>query len=176
MDLRAYLDHRIEDLNVQLERVQSLYHLVDEVILARSFYRASAITPPPTDHVAPPDEAIEEIPIKTSTGLLLAHTQVQGNEVRILPVRALALSVKTPPFQSFLLNRILDPMRERSRDELHKGNIAPTAAFTYDVVTDGDTLQSIVITNYDTRQRLREIVSSSRWTFEKMYERESASR
>jgi hypothetical protein len=176
MDLRVYLDQRIDDLNTQLEKVKSLYRLVDEVILARSFSRASAIAPSPPGHVELPTEAIEKIPIKTSTGLLLAHLYVQENEVRIVPAKELALSVKTPPFQSFLINRILDPMRDRSRVEVHKGNVTPTEAFTYDIVADEDTLEAIVIQNYVSRKRLREIVSSSRWTFEKMYEREVASR
>jgi hypothetical protein len=176
MNLRVYLDQRIDDLNVQLENVKSLYRIVDEVILARSFYRASAIVPSPPSHEEMPSEAIEVIPIKTSMGLLLASLHVQGNEVRIVPAQELGLSVKTPPFQSFLINRILAPMRDRSRDEVHKGNIDPTAAFTFNVVTDGDTLKSIVIQNYISRNRLREITSSSRWTFEKMHERAVASR
>jgi hypothetical protein len=176
MDLRVYLEQRIDDLNVQLENVNSLYRLVDEVILARSFSRASTIVPSPPSHEELPSEAFEEIPIKTSTGLLLASLHVQGNEVRIVPAQELALSVKTPPFQSFLINRILAPMRDRSRDEVHKGSIDPTVAFTFNVVTDGDILKSIVIQNYVSRNRLREIASSSRWTFEKMHERAAASR
>ena len=176
MNLRAYLDQRIDDLNAQLENVKSLYQIVDEVILSRSFYKASAIAPSPPSPMELPREAIEEIPIKTSTGLLLAHLYVQGNEVRIVLAKELALSVKTPPFQSFLIDRILNPMRDRERDRVHQGHITTTEALTFDIVTDRDTLEEIVIQNYASRKRLREIVNSSRWTFEKMYEREVASR
>jgi len=176
MDLRMYLDQRINDLNIQLEKVKSLYQLLDEVILARSFYRASAITQHSPRQPELPPEKLDTVPIKTSAGLLLAHLHIQDDEVRIVPAKELALSVKTPPFQSFLIDRILGPMRDGSRDEVHKGNIAPTEAFSYDIITDGDALESIVIHNYISRKRLREIVSSTRWTFEKMLERATASR
>jgi hypothetical protein len=61
-------------------------------------------------------------------------------------------------------------MRTKDQEASQKGVIMPTQTLSYEIIAEGDVLKELIIRNYGTRRRLREIISSSRWTFDKMYE------
>ena len=46
----------------------------------------------------------------------------------------------------------------------------PDKVFSYNVIREGELVREILIRNYDD-ERLKELKSSIRWTFEKMYEK-----
>ncbi|HYB68937.1 MAG TPA: hypothetical protein VEC97_05260, partial [Candidatus Acidoferrales bacterium] len=50
------------------------------------------------------------------------------------------------------------------------GQVAPDKILCFDIVREGDVISEIVIRNFDS-DRLRELKSSIRWTFEKMLEK-----
>jgi len=50
------------------------------------------------------------------------------------------------------------------------GQLPPERVFTYNIVRQGDIIKEVVIRNVD-EERLRELKSSIRWTFEKMLEK-----
>jgi hypothetical protein len=92
-------------------------------------------------------------------------------EIRIVPAEGLDYTVSTPPFQSFLLTRILDPMRARDAEAAQRGEITSDKILSYEVVRDGDVIREVRVRNYGDERRLREIRTASRWTLEKMYEK-----
>jgi len=96
---------------------------------------------------------------------------VGDEEVRIIPAEGLIFDINIPPFQAFLITRILEPMRAKDIEASHKGMIIPDQVFSYEIITEGDIIKELIIRNCGTRKRLREIISSSRWTFDKMYEK-----
>jgi hypothetical protein len=61
-------------------------------------------------------------------------------------------------------------MRAKDMDDSQRGVILPDRVLSYEIVAEGDIIRELVIRNYGTRARLRELVSSTRWTFDKMYE------
>jgi len=170
MGLRSYLEGRIRELEEESEKLKALFKIVDEAIVTKSFKKAEAI--PIAAPEAPPSPKFrEEVPLKTSTGMLLATMYIGDEEVRIVPAEGLAFTANTPPFQQFLITRILEPMRAKDLEASQGGMIMPDQVFSYETVTEGEVIRELIIRNYGTRRRLREIISSSRWTFDKMYEK-----
>ena len=168
MDLRGYLEKRIQELDQESERLKALFKIVDEVIVSKSFRTAGAI---PVEKPQPAPEKKEGVPLKTASGILLANMYIDESDVRILPAEGLIFPANTPPFQAFLISRVLEPMKARDAEAMQKGEIMPDDTLTYEVVKEGDNIKEIVIRNCGDEKRLREIRTSARWTFEKMYEK-----
>ena len=170
MDLRGYLEKRVQELEDEAEKLKSLFKIVDEVIVTKSFKRAEAIPIMPVATVALPTEAWEDTPLKTSTGTLLATMRVGDGGLRIVPAEGLAFDVETPPFQWYL-DQILEAMHINDGTASERGEITPDNILSYEVVREGDIIVEIRVNNYGSEKRLREITSTSRWTLEKMYEK-----
>ncbi len=190
IEVRVYLDERIRSLEDEVDKLKSLFKIVDEVIISKSFRTTEPITQPkpettqkasqPTVKTAAPSiEATipqgEEIPLKTQNGRLLANAYTTEEEMHIIPEKELTLTVNTPPFQSFFVNRILESMRLRDQEDAASGAIPPSEVFEYHVVTEGESIREITIRNYGSPKRLREIITTARWTLEKMNEKEAPS-
>ena len=71
---------------------------------------------------------------------------------------------------SFLVERILARMQEKDSELVRMGQLTPDKMFAYNIVLEGDLIREIMFKNVD-EERLRELKSSIRWTFEKMYEK-----
>jgi hypothetical protein len=190
IEVRVYLDERIKSLEDEVDKLKSLFKIVDEVIVSKSFRTTETVTQPkpetakkaspPTVKIATPqiEAAVppgEEIPLKAQNGRLLANVYTTEEEMHILPAKELALTVNTPPFQSFLINRILESMRLRDQEDAASGAIPPSEVFEYHVVAEGESIIEIAIRNYGNPKRLREIITTARWTLEKMNEKEASS-
>ena len=173
MELRSYLEKRLKELEEESERLRTLSKIVEEVVISKSFRVAETLQPTPTKKEAPPttSEPAENIPLKTSQGVLLADMYVTSQNVRIVPVEALTFSVNTPPFQTFFITRILESMKVKDDEAVKQGQFLPEQALSYNVVTEGDVIREVAVRNYGDERRLREIKSTCRWTLEKMYER-----
>ena len=187
MELRTYLDSRIKQLEDEQEKLKTLFKIVDEVIVSKSFRIAETTQQPrpepapkavmhPSAQAAPTHvEAIvqsgEEIPLKTQNGVLLANMYVDETDIHIIPDKEKVLQLSTPPFQSFLVGRILESMRLKDQEDVKTGALAPNLAFEYEVIKEEDIIREIVIRNYGNQRRMREIMTTTRWTLEKMNEK-----
>jgi len=170
IDLRGYLERRIRDLEEETRKLKEMFKIVDEVILTKSFKKAEMI--PVTVSESPrTTEVSEEIPLKTATGTLLATMYVGEEEARIVPTKDLTFTINTPPFQTFFITRILEPMKAKDSEDSQRGIILPNQIFSYETIVEGEVIKEFIIKNFQTRKRLREIISSARWTFDKMYEK-----
>jgi hypothetical protein len=184
MDLREYLETRIQTLNDELEKLQALYKIVDEVIISRSFQGAESLLKEQPSEIRSSDsvastiepvtstiEPVERVPLMTNRGVLLAEALIQPQNVRIIPAKDMNFNVNTTPFQSFFVSRILESMKEKDNEAVKKGEILSEMALTFEIRSDDDIIQEISVNNYGDAQRLREIRNSCRWTLEKMFER-----
>ena len=174
MSLRGYLEKRIQDLEDETEKLKALFKIIDEVIVTKSFKKAETIPIIKPESSSHPTFK-EEIPLKTPRGILLATMYVGEDEAKIIPAEALIFTISTPPFQTFLINRILEPMRVKDIEGSQKGEVLPNQIFSYETVTEGDVIKEVLIRDFRTRKRLREIISSARWTLDKMYEKNRTS-
>jgi len=100
----------------------------------------------------------------------LAIIYVEKNSLHVLPDESKSFSVNTPPFNHFLVERILARMQEKDSELVRMGQLTSDKMFAYNIVREGEFIREIIIKNVD-EERLKELKSSLRWTFEKMYEK-----
>ena len=181
-EFRAWLEKRIEKVETELEGLQVLLEFTDKSLLEKGFKRAEmtkpTLTPKQVEPTTQSEIAIplttmeyeETIPLKTVTGDLLADMHIADDSIRIVLPKDKNFDVNTPPFTSFLVERVLAKMQEKDREATSTGDVAPDKILSYDIIRDGDTVREVTIKNIGP-ERLQELKSTVRWTLEKMYEK-----
>ena len=176
---RERIERRINRLMAELKHLQFLLKLIDERIAAASFKPAEALVAkaapeaPPAQPPAPPSQAQlgEAYPLKASDGTLLATLYVKGDELRLVPSEELKFNVNTPPFQQFLIAKVLNRMAAKDKDDAAAGRIGPDEIFTYKVVQEGGVIREVIVRNVREERRMATLKNAFRWTLEKMYEK-----
>ena len=125
------------------------------------------IEPKPSPHPADDDE----MSITGKDGTLLGSLVVDGGTLVFTPSDVFEFTTDIPPFQSFLIERVLDNMRRTDQERSSNGELDPQEILEYSLETDRDKIISLSITNYGGERRLRELNSSLRWTLDKMYDK-----
>ncbi|MGB9740819.1 MAG: hypothetical protein ACP5IM_06220 [Candidatus Bathyarchaeia archaeon] len=182
-EFKERIEKRIEQLKAELEELQITLELVKSILLEKGFKRAEITMKPEalaetapkkaeTEAVppAPPVEYENVIQLKATSGELLATLYVGENTLRVVPAEDKDFNVDTPPFNSFLVERVLMKMQEKDLELARAGQLPPEKVFSYNIVKEGNFLREIYIKNVD-EERMRELKSSIRWTLEKMYEK-----
>ncbi|MEM3616511.1 MAG: hypothetical protein QXJ31_01175 [Candidatus Bathyarchaeia archaeon] len=180
------LERRVEKLESELRELKSILEAVNSVLLAKGFKRAEiAKAPAPTlPAVAVPTkeeemviqlpaqmpEFKEVIPLKTAAGELLATLYVGEAFLKIVLAEDKKFNVNTPPFNQFLVERVLARMQQKDGELAKAGKLKPEEIFSYNIVRDGEIIREIHVKNFDA-ERLKELKSSVKWTLEKMYEK-----
>jgi hypothetical protein len=174
--LRAILEKRIETMEEELDGLKTLLELIDANLLKEGFKRAEITEPkqPPMPKQETSQLSAEKqkkgVPLKTVTGDILAQLYVEKDSMRVAFAEDKNFDVNTPPFTSFLVERVLAKMKEKDKEAADKGEIAPDNVLSYDIKRDENIVREIDIRNIKPG-RARELKSSIRWTVEKMYER-----
>ncbi len=179
------LETRIEELNAELTDLNATLDTVNLILLEKGFKRPEISvksTMPAT--TAEQEELIRsenvlqtetEAPnvtvLKSDTGEDLADLYV-GNDgsLHVVLAKDKNFDINTPPFNQFLIQRVLLKMQERDSELVRSGQLTPDGILCFDMVREGDSIRGLVIRNFDS-DRLRELKSSIRWTLEKMFEK-----
>jgi len=173
-ELRALLQKRVRDMETEMEGLRILLGFIDDTLLDEGFKRAEIVKPVPTHPkaVSQPQAIQHErsIPLKTVTGDLLANLYVGEDSMRVVLAEDKSFDVNTPPFTSFLVDRVLAKMQEKDREATSTGEITPDQILSYNIARDGELIREIIIRNVRP-ERSRELKSAVRWTLEKMYEK-----
>jgi len=180
------LEKRLEALNVETAEVTATLDVVNSVLLEKGFRRGDVndVAQEPKQQVVQEEKKpVEEkvpvtqvqepesvIPLKTVNDEPLALIYVEKGELHVLPDENKRFSIKTPPFSQFLVERVLARMQEKDNELVRMGQLTPEKMFAYNIVLEGDLIREILFKNVD-EERLGELKSSIRWTFEKMYEK-----
>ena len=186
VSLKKKLEKRIEKLEAEMKETTATLEAVNSILLEKGFKRGdikevklSEKEALPTIHVTikgekstmphatAPDKVI---PLKTMNEEPLAIIYVDKEALHVLPDESKKFSVSTPPFQQFLIERVLTKMQEKDSDLVRKGQLTPDKMFGYNIVSEGDLIREIELMNVD-EERLKELKSSIRWSLEKMYEK-----
>jgi hypothetical protein len=183
------LEDQLEKLTVETLEVQANLDAVNQILLEKGFKRGDikevpeAPAPVLNEVVLPKQEPEASktsaaqhtepesvIPLKTMTEEPLALMYFDKQTIHVLPDESKNFSVNTPPFTNFLVEKVFAKMQEKDKEFVRLGQLKPDVMFTYSIVREGDLIREIVIKNVDD-ERLKELKSSIRWTFEKMYEK-----
>ncbi|MEM3731656.1 MAG: hypothetical protein QW667_06990 [Candidatus Bathyarchaeia archaeon] len=172
IEFKQKIEKRIEELDSELKEMQAILEAVNSILLEKGFKRAEITKPVAVAEVPPPKGATTEnvVELKATNGELLATLYISEDSLRVLPAEGLNFNVNTPPFTTFLVERVLAKMQEKDSELAKTGHLEPEKIFSYTILTDGDVLREIIVKNVG-EDRLRELKSSIRWTLEKMYEK-----
>ena len=181
------LEKRTERLESELKELKSILEAVNSVLLAKGFKRAEIVKKPPAEamppikeeeKIQPPTPVLEFreiIPLRTAAGEPLAKIYVGENFLKIVLAEDKNFDVNTPPFNQFLVERVLAKMQQKDSELAKAGKLKPEEIFAYNIVREGDFVREIHVKNFDA-ERLKEIKSSVKWTLEKMYEKMKSQR
>jgi hypothetical protein len=188
VNFKKKLEKQIEDLNAEMQDLTATLDMVNSILLEKGFKRGNIKevkaqkeeNEPPTVNVTVKDErvtaepyAVEPesvVPLRTMGDEPLAIIYIKKDSLHVLPDESKKFSFSTPPFQVFLVERVLAKMQDKDNDLVRTGKLKADKIFAYDIVTEGDLIREIVLRNVD-EDRLKELKSSIRWTLEKMYEK-----
>jgi hypothetical protein len=187
--LKKRLEEQLEKLEVETKEVQDTLDTVNQILLEKGFKRGDikevniqtvipkeVVLPkhePESPKTAPANqntEAESVIPLKTMTDEPLALIYFEKQAIHVLPDETKKFCVNTPPFTNFLVEKVFAKMQEKDKELVRLGQLSTDKMFSYNIVHEGDLIREIIIKNADD-ERLKELKSSIRWTFEKMYEK-----
>lgn len=104
----------------------------------------------------------------------VARVHVTSEEVTIIPEDNIKISIETPPFRSFFLNRILQGMKNKDLDKNKQGQLSEPDIISYDITTEEenkDILKKIKIKNYRDKERINEIFNTAAWVLTRMLDK-----
>jgi len=188
------LEDQLEKLDAEVKEVQATLDTVNTILLEKGFKRGDIKEVPPSVSVPkevvlpklepepqkvvvtqtqPTQQHTEQesvIPLKTMTEDPLAIMYFDKQTVHVLPDESKNFSINTPPFTNFLVEKVFAKMQEKDKELVRLGQMSTDRMFSYNIVREQDLIREIVIKNVDD-DRLKELKSSIRWTFEKMFEK-----
>lgn len=185
LKMRADLEERVERLREEIDDINVAMAEIDKMIVGQGFRQPSAFQPmkapeakpaekpqaPKPQEVKAPDTVADGSSIQAKDGTALGRVQLTDDTIQFTPREGLAFTITTPPFQSFLLDRVLANMKTTDEARAATGEITPEQVLSYSVDLDGETIRGLLIRNYGGERRLREIQSSLRWSLDKMYDK-----
>jgi len=162
MELRKWVEEKIEELEGDVARLKELLTVIDGFLRREGFKPAVGIERP---------VAKEVHAIKNRSGRLMANAYVDEKMIVIIPAEDVRLSPDTPPFKSFFLGKVLGGMASSDEEDVRSKELSKDDVISYRYEEHENAIKRIVIENYRTSTRQREILSSIRWTFERMLEK-----
>ena len=184
------LEEQLEKLTTETKEIQATLDTVNQILLEKGFKRGDIkeVTAAPTlalkevvlpkHENEPPKPSLTQqhtepesvIPLRTMADEPLALLYFDKQTIHVLPDETKNFSVNTAPFTNFLVEKVFSKMQEKDKELVRLGQLTPEKMFSYSVVREGDLIREIIIKNVDD-ERLKELKSSIRWTFEKMFEK-----
>jgi len=181
------MEDQLEKLASESKEIQAALDTVNSILLEKGFKHGEIKEVPdapalkevvlpkpepelpnhPIKHVA---EEESVIPLKTMSEEPLALICFDKQGMHVLPDESKNFSVNTPPFGNFLVEKVFAKMQEKDSELIKTKQLTADKMFSYNIVREGDLIREIIIRNIDD-ERLKELKSSIRWTFEKMYEK-----
>jgi hypothetical protein len=174
--MKAYLEKRAAQLQEELNLIGSMGKLVDSALVDRSFKKvelpasASKVSAPPTSGFVEPNI----VSVTTEGGTHLADMEITKEGFALTPSSGLNFDVDSPPFRSFLIGRVLEPMKTKDNQSVQAGEISPEEALSYELEQDGNSLRKLIVTNCGDEKRLQELKNAIRWTLRRLYENMTA--
>ncbi len=174
-EFKKELEEKITEAEKNLDNLKNLLEFVDRIILESGFKRAKLPKLTPTISQVTPTSAIGKhtVALKDASGEPLADLHLNRDSMHVIIPETRTFNRNTPPFQQFLIERVLEKMLEKDVEAANKGEMSRDNIFSYELVLDGDSIRKIAI-KHVTPERVRELKSSIRWTLEKMYEKTKA--
>ncbi|WP_054855001.1 hypothetical protein [Vulcanisaeta sp. JCM 16161] len=168
LELRDKLDSRIKELQEELDLLNEVKGVIDSIIKSQSIVPATELMSKPQDL----GKLVETREIRSRVGNeLLGTVEVYENGVSIKPIKP--FDKDNTAFRRFFRDKILEGFKQEDDKLVKDGQLRREEAFNYEIKLDGDNVVGIVIKNYRSDERLREIIRAIRWTLERVLKEEA---
>ncbi len=184
LQFKETMEQRMAELEAEAADLRAAMAAIDKMIVAEGFRTPTAPkaapqpkprteTPQPTPQAETlqPESFEEGMSITSKDGTVLGRMNVEGKDLLFEPQPEYKFKTDIPPFQSFLVERVLANMSSTDRERAANGEIDQSEILEYEVKEEDGVLKELHVRNYGGERRLREINSSLRWTFDKMYDK-----
>jgi len=184
LQFRETMEQRMAELEAEAADLRAAMAAINKMIVAEGFRTPTAPkaapqpkprteTPQPTPQAdtLQPESFEEGMSITSKDGAVLGRMNVEGKDLLFEPQPEYEFKTDIPPFQSFLVERVLANMSSTDRERAADGEIDQSEILEYEVKEEDGVLKELHVRNYGGERRLREINSSLRWTFDKMYDK-----
>lgn len=171
LNIREDLEKRIGRIQAEIEDLRKAIAEIDRLIVRQGFRQPIPVPAEPKLALEGDVGGGERISVKSKDGEILGSLRMDEAEIVFKPRDDLSFTTAIPPFRSFFIERVLSNMRSTDERKVTTGEISPDEVLSYDVETEGELILRVVIRNYGGERRLREIRSSLRWAFDKMYDK-----
>ena len=174
--LKESLIEQIDKHQESIEMLEKNIIILDLLLKDSSFTKASQLgTTKKAEIQNKPDttkKLVENsIPIKrVSDGKVIANAYVTPEQVSIVLDDEIEISVDTPPFKSFFLDRIIGEMKKKDIAEAEKGKIQKESIIDYIINKNGSDIREIIIKNYRQKERVNELINTAGWSLTRMLE------
>ena len=187
LKIRSDLEGRVSMLQVEINDLQKAMSEIDKAIVMQGFKHSNSALNVERSSETTKNESYNETSkpilgehelkiddsqsIQAKDGTILGSISVTEDTITFKPRPEFKFLSSTPPFQSFFIERVLQNMKTTDEQKAVLGELDPTNILEYVVNLDGEEIKDVVIRNYGGERRLREIQSSFRWSFDKMYDK-----
>ncbi|MGQ9781012.1 MAG: hypothetical protein ACUVQ8_01985 [Nitrososphaeria archaeon] len=173
---KLWVEERIRSLEREIEALRETLVVLDSFLLQKGFRPAAEVKPEvvsrSSEEVPKPEAVVEEVvSLKVKDGKVVATAYLTPKAVTIVPASTVKLKASTPPFTSYLVGKKLPQMVEVDRDQVKSGVLKEDDVLAFSVEEDEGFIKKVVVKNYRTKVRLKEILNLVTWTFEKMMEK-----
>ncbi len=174
--LKESLIEQIDKHQESIEMLEKNIIILDLFLKDSSFTKASQLgTTKKAEIQNKPDttkKLVENsIPIKrVSNGKVIANAYVTPEQVSIVLDNEIEISVDTPPFKSFFLDRIIGEMKKKDIAEAENGKIQKESIIDYIINKNGSDIREIIIKNYRQKERVNELINTAGWSLTRMLE------
>ena len=173
--LKESLIEQIDKHQEGIEMLEKNITTLDLMLKESSFTKASQLETRKveiqnkTETTKKPEE--NSIPIKRGNdGKIIANAYVTPEQVSIVLDDEIEISVDTPPFKSFFLDRIIGEMKKKDSAEVETGKIQKESIIDYIINKNGSDIREIIIKNYRQKERVNELINTAGWSLTRMLE------
>lgn len=162
LELRDRLESKIKELQEELNLLSEIKDVIDSIIKSQSIIPAAELA-------AKQDlgKLLETREVRSRVGNeLLANVEIYEEGVIIKPIKP--FNKDNTAFRRFFRDKILEGFKQEDDKAVKDGRLRREEAFSYEVRLENDNVISIVIRNYRSDERLREIIRAVRWTLERV--------
>ncbi|MGD9533227.1 MAG: hypothetical protein AB7V56_05605 [Candidatus Nitrosocosmicus sp.] len=202
-EIREWLTKQILEKQDEIEKLQITLNLVDSLLKQGSFRAASnynvtksnnkqdlklqqrpsntlvSKSSNPSDTQDLKDESVDnEREVRSikrpKDNLMVASFHIFQDYIDIIPEGSINISIETPPFKSFFLNRILQGMKNKDLEKVKQGIISEPDVMDFEVITDEQypgRIKNIRISRFKEKERINEIFNTAAWVITRMLEK-----
>jgi len=174
--LKESLIEQIDKHQESIEMLEKNIVILDLFLKDSSFTKASQLGTTKKAEIQNKPDTTEKlvensIPIKrVSDGKVIANAYVTPEQVSIVLGDEIKISVDTPPFKSFFLDRIIGEMKKKDITEAENGKIQKESIIDYIINKNGSDIREIIIKNYRQKERVNELINTAGWSLTRMLE------